>query len=271
MCYGILISDRKVRGNLRANLVKRKRTIGEEIPVMSLTEIFVRPIRAGECSPCATFPLYMNSIYSMGINYLLNILVWEVPSMASSDKHKDPSRHRSYKGCWTCKRKRIQCDEVRPACGKCTLRGISCGGYEIRLRWGAGIASRGKYSGAEKPVQECIPPQSRRRWDMRGKTEQSDKGKNQPSPPLEGMTASAVHVQFSHGSIDQPELVAQRATVNILNTPWELDSSGQTDAINKHFEIPVSSAPLTEAKVHVCSGSGTANQYSRSLSGSIQT
>lgn len=133
----------------------------------------------------------MNSAYFIAIAILS--FTHLISLMASSDKNKDTSRHRSFKGCWTCKRKRVQCDEVRPACKKCTSRGFTCGGYEIRLRWGAGIASRGKYSGAEKPVKESIPPQSKRRWDMRGQGERSPQSDGQGQPklvasPMKGMT-----------------------------------------------------------------------------------
>lgn len=103
-----------------------------------------------------------------------------------SNKNKDTShpRHRSHKGCWTCKRKRIQCDETRPSCKRCAERGLTCEGYEIRLRWGAGIASRGRFSGADKPIQESIPPPSKRRWDLRGKAEQRDAKDEQGQPVL---------------------------------------------------------------------------------------
>ncbi|KAJ5610250.1 hypothetical protein N7510_006969 [Penicillium lagena] len=92
------------------------------------------------------------------------------------------THHRSHKGCWTCKRKRIQCDEIRPACQRCTSRGITCEGYEIRLRWGTGVASRGRFSGAEKPVKESIPPRSKRRWDMRTKAQQKSENDQQGQP-----------------------------------------------------------------------------------------
>lgn len=102
----------------------------------------------------------------------------------ANNQHKDTSsRHRSHKGCWTCKKKRIQCDETRPGCRRCTERGLTCEGYEIRLRWGAGIASRGRFSGAEKPTKESIPPPSRRRWDLRTKGEQRE-GDQQGQPVL---------------------------------------------------------------------------------------
>lgn len=53
--------------------------------------------------------------------------------------------HRSLYSSW--KRKRIQCDQGRPVCQKGSL-------HETRLRWETGIASRGKYTGAQKPVKE---------------------------------------------------------------------------------------------------------------------
>ncbi|KAJ5704766.1 hypothetical protein N7536_000455 [Penicillium majusculum] len=155
--------------------------------------------------------------------------------MPPTEKQKDIShRHRSFKGCWTCKKKRIQCDEMRPACRKCSSRGLTCEGYEIRLRWGAGIASRGKYSGAEKPVKESIPPRSKRRWDMR------DKG---GGPYGDGDVQPVLMSQSLMNEDREPQLIAERATVNILNSPWE-PGSPRSSAINKHFEIPTSLATL---------------------------
>ncbi|KAJ6030144.1 hypothetical protein N7499_012562 [Penicillium canescens] len=162
--------------------------------------------------------------------------------MSPVEKHKDTpnARHRSFKGCWTCKKKRVQCDEVRPSCQRCSLRGITCEGYEIRLRWGAGIASRGKYSGAEKPVKESIPPRSKRRWDMRGKREESEEGDRQGQPMLIAQTEEA-----------QTGLVAERATVNILNSAWEPTQADHIAAVKKHFEIPVSLAALPGMDAHM--------------------
>ncbi|KAJ6123742.1 hypothetical protein N7471_011059 [Penicillium samsonianum] len=162
--------------------------------------------------------------------------------MPPTEKQKDIShRHRSFKGCWTCKKRRIQCDEMRPACQKCSARGLTCEGYEIRLRWGAGIASRGKYSGAEKPVKESIPPRSKRRWDMRDKGDRSSLGDGDGQPVL---------VSQSPTKEDrEPQLVAERATVNILNSSWE-PGSPRSSAINKHFEIPASLATLAATAVY---------------------
>ncbi|KAH7165207.1 fungal-specific transcription factor domain-containing protein [Dactylonectria macrodidyma] len=48
-----------------------------------------------------------------------------------------PSRQRAirYTGCWTCKSRKVRCDERPLACGNCEKRGIPCGGYDIRLQW----------------------------------------------------------------------------------------------------------------------------------------
>ncbi|KAJ6044886.1 hypothetical protein N7499_007390 [Penicillium canescens] len=70
---------------------------------------------------------------------------------------------RSYQGCWTCKRRRRRCDNARPTCQNCAERGVVCEGYEVRLRWGSGIASRGYFTGAAKPVKGSAPSRPRGR------------------------------------------------------------------------------------------------------------
>ncbi|OQD84206.1 hypothetical protein PENANT_c013G01486 [Penicillium antarcticum] len=64
---------------------------------------------------------------------------------------------RSYQGCWTCKRRRRRCDNARPNCQNCAERGVACEGYEVRLRWGSGIASRGHLTGADTPIKGSAP------------------------------------------------------------------------------------------------------------------
>ncbi|KAJ5757972.1 uncharacterized protein N7511_006666 [Penicillium nucicola] len=75
---------------------------------------------------------------------------------------------RSHQGCWTCKRRRRRCDSARPECQNCAERGVACEGYEVRLRWGSGIASRGHLTGADKPVKGSAPSRPRgRQRDLR--------------------------------------------------------------------------------------------------------
>ncbi|KAH7118089.1 hypothetical protein B0J13DRAFT_397212, partial [Dactylonectria estremocensis] len=37
--------------------------------------------------------------------------------------------------CWTCKARKIRCDEREIACENCEKKGIACGGYDVRLQW----------------------------------------------------------------------------------------------------------------------------------------
>lgn len=76
-----------------------------------------------------------------------------------------PSPQRSRGACATCRSRRKKCDETHPACLVCRSRGVVCGGYETQLRWGAGIASRGQFTGASAPLEDAIPqrPKGRRR------------------------------------------------------------------------------------------------------------
>ncbi|KAI3527822.1 hypothetical protein CSPX01_16693 [Colletotrichum filicis] len=60
---------------------------------------------------------------------------------------------RSRSGCLTCKRRHCKCDETKPECLQCLGQGIKCAGYNVVLRWDAGIASRRRYTGALEPSE----------------------------------------------------------------------------------------------------------------------
>lgn len=51
-----------------------------------------------------------------------------------------------YDPCYTCKRRRIQCDQSQTPCKKCLKAGLEC--YDKRpLRWVKGVAIRGRLQG----------------------------------------------------------------------------------------------------------------------------
>ncbi|KAJ5155858.1 Protein of unknown function DUF3468 [Penicillium capsulatum] len=64
------------------------------------------------------------------------------------------------KGCYTCRRRRIICDNGQPTCRKCRDAGKECLGYQKPLVWvKGGVASRGKMMGrsfdeVKKPASE---------------------------------------------------------------------------------------------------------------------
>lgn len=51
------------------------------------------------------------------------------------------------KGCYTCRRRRVKCDNNVPFCQKCQKTGRECLGYQKPLVWVKGVASRGKMMG----------------------------------------------------------------------------------------------------------------------------
>ncbi|KAK5254562.1 arginine metabolism regulation protein II [Exophiala xenobiotica] len=44
-------------------------------------------------------------------------------------------RTRTLTGCYTCRERKIKCDDGRPACKRCTALGVACQGYGVKLSW----------------------------------------------------------------------------------------------------------------------------------------
>ncbi|VUC33709.1 unnamed protein product [Clonostachys rosea] len=47
-----------------------------------------------------------------------------------------PRKHRkTFTGCWTCRSRKVKCDEARPTCLQCRSKSLFCQGYGVRLQW----------------------------------------------------------------------------------------------------------------------------------------
>ncbi|KAJ5161818.1 hypothetical protein N7492_007210 [Penicillium capsulatum] len=44
-------------------------------------------------------------------------------------------RTKTFTGCWTCRTRKIKCDEGKPFCRQCLDKGFECEGYTARLQW----------------------------------------------------------------------------------------------------------------------------------------
>ncbi|KAL4909132.1 hypothetical protein BDW74DRAFT_174344 [Aspergillus multicolor] len=44
-------------------------------------------------------------------------------------------RTKTFTGCWTCRTRKIKCDEAKPSCRQCHEKGLDCEGYSARLQW----------------------------------------------------------------------------------------------------------------------------------------
>jgi len=54
--------------------------------------------------------------------------------------------------CRICNRRRIKCDRSLPSCKKCGIRKLVCTGYDQKLKWDEGVASRGRHAGQPAPI-----------------------------------------------------------------------------------------------------------------------
>ncbi|KAJ5668657.1 hypothetical protein N7462_009727 [Penicillium macrosclerotiorum] len=66
-----------------------------------------------------------------------------MPNSTSSGNVKTPkSRTKTFTGCWTCRARRVKCDDERPHCRRCRRSGWQCQGYGLRLGWSQTPGSR---------------------------------------------------------------------------------------------------------------------------------
>ncbi|KAE8380102.1 fungal-specific transcription factor domain-containing protein [Aspergillus bertholletiae] len=69
-------------------------------------------------------------------------------------------RSKTFTGCWTCRSRRVKCDEQRPHCERCRHSGRICQGYGVRLGWtnASGTApQRRLLSSSTKTASELSP------------------------------------------------------------------------------------------------------------------
>ncbi|KAJ0415908.1 hypothetical protein BJY00DRAFT_292698 [Aspergillus carlsbadensis] len=47
----------------------------------------------------------------------------------------DKLRTRTLTGCYTCRERKLKCDDRRPECQRCSALGLDCQGYAPKLSW----------------------------------------------------------------------------------------------------------------------------------------
>jgi arginine metabolism regulation protein II len=53
----------------------------------------------------------------------------------ASNTDRPRKRTKTFTGCWTCRARKIKCDEAKPSCQQCYNKGRKCEGYHARLQW----------------------------------------------------------------------------------------------------------------------------------------
>lgn len=82
---------------------------------------------------------FVTRVATLGSTYMANVAV-------------PRKRTKTFTGCWTCRERKIKCDEAQPNCLQCRRKGLQCEGYGARLQW-------------LPPVVACAPNQN---FDIEG-------------------------------------------------------------------------------------------------------
>ncbi|KAK2604129.1 hypothetical protein N8I77_007084 [Diaporthe amygdali] len=70
---------------------------------------------------------------------------------------------KTFTGCWTCRARRLKCNEARPYCLQCLTKGLRCEGYSTRLQWLPPMSSALTLQQHEEPLAHEKRQQHRRR------------------------------------------------------------------------------------------------------------
>lgn len=102
------------------------------------------------------------------------------------------------KGCYTCRRRRITCDNGLPTCRKCRDAGKECLGYQKPLVWvKGGVASRGKMMGRSFN-QVMPPPPAQAEQETSAESTSTSIPTAQPPPGEDGQPEESMAITTQH-------------------------------------------------------------------------
>lgn len=104
---------------------------------LSLFTLYSFELRFAVC-PCASHFDNVECIVGNGRN-----------SMPSQNRRQPRKRTKTFTGCWTCRTRKIKCDESKPCCHQCFEKGLSCEGYTARLQWLTPVTGRNDHRANE--------------------------------------------------------------------------------------------------------------------------
>ncbi|PVH71909.1 hypothetical protein DL98DRAFT_392609, partial [Cadophora sp. DSE1049] len=120
---------------------------------------------------------------------------------------------KTFSGCWTCRDRRVKCDEGRPFCRRCTAARVDCQGYDIKLRWKgsspdnpAAMSSRNSHRSSLPIVRKPIAlPLTRA--EVAAIQENLHGAQHETSASSVGMFTNSLHLDFLPAPADQKELI----------------------------------------------------------------
>lgn len=102
--------------------------------------IFIFPfcnLVASNCLSLLTSPHVIETFCFFFWHHLYRRAAMTLPlTPAATDTACGLRKHsKTFTGCWTCRSRKIKCDEARPSCLQCRTRSLQCEGYFVRLQW----------------------------------------------------------------------------------------------------------------------------------------
>ncbi|KAG8162076.1 hypothetical protein KVR01_007841 [Diaporthe batatas] len=167
---------------------------------------------------------------------------------------------RSRSGCCTCRKRHQKCDETKPACWNCRLRGVECGGYGIKLTeftahsghdgqmvskmvsGSPGKNPSGIRSRQRQRAKETMPRRANQIKEVLPRAEQAFRvGSGEPS--------GSSPVQFLHEQPSQPSSRPAPSNTH-LASPDAIPEQQQLSRGNDETTSPRSSRPSTASTTH---------------------
>ncbi|PLB51464.1 hypothetical protein P170DRAFT_453185 [Aspergillus steynii IBT 23096] len=87
--------------------------------------------------------------------------------IAPSRGRKSRKHSKTFTGCWTCRARKVKCDERKPTCLQCMIKRLDCAGYGVRLHWLPPEHGASKYHRDPPDLSRCRPQRSQIPFELR--------------------------------------------------------------------------------------------------------
>lgn len=146
------------------------------------------------------------------------------------------------KGCYTCRRRRVVCDNGLPTCRKCRTAGKECLGYQKPLVWvKGGVASRGKMMGLS--FDDVIDSPRSRGHDIQRLEEGAAGSPDRQEYRLEAVLNDTSLPQTCASKIESQTVGPERGRSLVTADPWTPTGDEHQQYIDGNDETSIVHVP----------------------------
>lgn len=150
---------------------------------------------------------------------------------------KNKNKTKSRKGCLTCKRKRLKCDETKPTCLNCAKKKVICGGYATKYKWKSFNDDPTSSSIQDEPSQHAP---KMKRLASQGPTlkEQNKPGRSEPLQQSLSLDGELARLNQNIMVASPQSVTSTFSKSNIgSKSPLFIKQENSDDLLNKHLEL----------------------------------